>query len=68
MRYGVREMPKIDINGTVREMTDAELEEMAIEEVEETLPTADERIASLEAQNRELQKLLENLLSKEGSA
>ncbi|MBE6680063.1 MAG: hypothetical protein E7598_06035 [Ruminococcaceae bacterium] len=61
-------MPKIDINGTVREMTDAELEEMAIEEVEETLPTADERIASLEAQNRELQKLLENLLSKEGSA
>ena len=64
MKYGVREMPKIDYNGTVREMTDAELGEFVSVEVEEIQPSADERIAALEAQNRELQSLLEKLLAK----
>ena len=42
-------MPKIDYNGTVREMTAAELEESLTLKVEEVEPSAEERIANLEA-------------------
>ena len=45
----MREMPKIDYNGTVREMTAAELEESLTLKVEEVEPSAEERIANLEA-------------------
>ncbi len=57
----MQEMYKIDINGTVRRMT--EEEQAAFVPAVESEPTAEERIAALEKRNEELMTMLEKLVS-----
>ena len=57
--------PKININGVTREMTAEEIAEMQRLAVEMPTPepTPEDRIAKLEAENKDLKEALEMLLS-----
>lgn len=57
-------MPKIDVNGVVREMTAGEIAEMERMNAENPLPepSAEERMAALEAENAQLREAVEKLL------
>lgn len=57
-------MPKIDVNGVVREMTAEEIAEMERMNAENPLPEpyAEERMAALEAENAQLREAVEKLL------
>ena len=57
-------MPKIDVNGVVREMTAEEIAEMELMNAENPLPepSAEERMAALEAENVQLREAVEKLL------
>lgn len=57
-------MPKIDVNGVVREMTAEEIAEMERMSDENPLPepSAEERMAALEAENAQLREAVEKLL------
>lgn len=57
-------MPKIDVNGVVREMTAEEIAEMERMNAENPLtePSAEERMAALEAENAQLREAVEKLL------
>lgn len=57
-------MPKIDVNGVVREMTAEEIAEMERMNAENPLPepSAEERMAALEAENAQMREAVEKLL------